>query len=25
VDASPALVGKEMFVRGHRKLYCLAE
>ena len=25
VDASPALVGKEMFVRGHRKLYCLTE
>jgi outer membrane protein assembly factor BamB len=25
IDASPALAGKEMFVRGHRHLYCLAD
>jgi outer membrane protein assembly factor BamB len=25
VDASPALVGKEMFVRGHEHLFCLAQ
>jgi outer membrane protein assembly factor BamB len=24
VDASPALVGKEMFIRGHEHLYCIA-
>ncbi|HEX8295106.1 MAG TPA: PQQ-binding-like beta-propeller repeat protein [Chthoniobacteraceae bacterium] len=24
-DASPAAVGKELFVRGHKSLYCLAE
>jgi outer membrane protein assembly factor BamB len=24
-DASPAIVGKEMFLRGKRYLYCLAE
>lgn len=25
IDASPAIVGKEMFLRGHEHLYCLAE
>ena len=25
IDASPALVGKEIFLRGHEYLYCLAE
>ena len=25
IDASPALVGKEIFLRGHESLYCLAE
>lgn len=25
IDASPALVGKELFLRGHEHLYCLAE
>ena len=25
IDASPALVGREMFLRGHEYLYCLAE
>jgi outer membrane protein assembly factor BamB len=24
VDASPALVGKEMYIRGHEHLYCIA-
>jgi outer membrane protein assembly factor BamB len=24
-DASPALAGKELFLRGHRSLYCFAE
>jgi hypothetical protein len=24
IDASPAIVGREMFLRGHRHLYCLA-
>jgi hypothetical protein len=24
-DASPAVVGKELFLRGHEYLYCLAE
>jgi len=23
-DASPALVGREIFIRGHRNLYCIA-
>lgn len=25
IDASPAIAGKEMFLRGHEHLYCLAE
>ena len=25
IDASPAIVGKELFLRGHEHLYCLAE
>ena len=25
VDASPAIVGREMFLRGNRHLYCLSE
>jgi len=25
VDASPAIVGNEMFIRGHQHLYCIAE
>ena len=24
-DASPAVVGKELFLRGHEYLYCVAE
>jgi len=24
-DASPALAGKELFLRGHEYLYCIAE
>ncbi len=24
-DASPAVVGKELFLRGHEHLYCIAE
>lgn len=24
-DASPAAVGKELFLRGHESLYCIAE
>jgi hypothetical protein len=24
-DASPAVVGKELFLRGHQYLYCIAE
>jgi outer membrane protein assembly factor BamB len=25
IDASPAVVGKELFLRGHQYLYCIAE
>ncbi len=25
IDASPAIAGKELYLRGHRRLYCLAE
>jgi outer membrane protein assembly factor BamB len=25
IDASPAIVGKEMFLRGHENLYCIAQ
>jgi hypothetical protein len=25
IDSSPAIVGKEMYLRGHEHLYCLAE
>ena len=25
IDASPAAVGKELFLRGHQSLYCIAE
>ena len=25
IDASPAIVGKELYLRGQRRLYCLAE
>ena len=25
IDASPAVVGKEIFLRGHQHLYCIAE
>ena len=25
VDASPAIVGKEIYIRGHQNLYCIAE
>ena len=24
-DASPAIVGKQLFLRGHENLYCIAE
>ena len=25
IDASPAIAGKELYLRGQRRLYCLAE